>query len=107
MAPSKLNSTDACGNGDVCYPCPQPDNGFTDSLAVVHSEKAVEEFLQQTPIPGTDDHLVEFSEALRTVAKALRRAAEGKASAQAEASEWKRRYELERARNQQLEHKGF
>jgi len=41
------------------------------------------------------------------VAKALRRAAEGKASAQAEAAEWKRRFELERARNQQLERKGF
>lgn len=41
------------------------------------------------------------------VAKALRRAAEGKAFAQAEAAEWKRKYELERARNLQLEHKGF
>lgn len=40
------------------------------------------------------------------VAKALRRAAEGKASAQAEAVEWKRKYELERARNLTLEHKG-
>ena len=33
----------------------------------------------------------------------MRRAAEGKAAGQAEALEWKRRYELERARNQQLE----
>ncbi|XVE78921.1 hypothetical protein DITRI_Ditri14bG0016800 [Diplodiscus trichospermus] len=66
---------------------------------------AVEEFLQQTPVEGMDEHLVEFSEALRTVAKALRRAAEGKASAQAEAAEWKRRYELERTRNMQMEHK--
>lgn len=41
------------------------------------------------------------------VAKALRRAAEGKASAQAEAAEWKRKFELERARNLQLELKGF
>lgn len=41
------------------------------------------------------------------VAKALRRVAEGKASAQAEAAEWKRKYELERARNLHLEHKGF
>ena len=41
------------------------------------------------------------------VGKALRRAAEGKASAQAEASEWKRKYELERARNLQLENKGL
>jgi len=41
------------------------------------------------------------------VAKALRRVAEGKASAQAEAAEWKRKYELEKARNLQLERKGF
>ena len=41
------------------------------------------------------------------VAKALRQAAEGKASAQAEAAEWKRRFELQMAQNQQLEHKGF
>ena len=40
------------------------------------------------------------------VAKALRRAAEGKAYAQVEATEWKRKYELERARNLQLERKG-
>lgn len=41
------------------------------------------------------------------VAKALRRVTEGKASAQAEAAEWKRKYELERARNLELEQKGF
>lgn len=41
------------------------------------------------------------------VAKALRRVTEGKASAQAEAAEWKRKYELERARNLQLEQKGY
>lgn len=40
------------------------------------------------------------------VAKALRRAAEGKAAAQAEAAEWKRRYELERTRNLQMERRG-
>lgn len=32
---------------------------------------------------------------------------EGKASAQSEAAEWKRKYEIEKARNLQLEHKGF
>lgn len=42
----------------------------------------------------------------KAVAKALRQAAEGKASALAEAAEWKRKYELERERNQNLEHKG-
>lgn len=36
------------------------------------------------------------------VAKALRGSAEGKALAQAEAAEWKRRYELERSKNQDL-----
>ncbi|CAN1263954.1 NAD(H) kinase 1 [Linum perenne] len=100
MAPSKLNSTDA--SGDVNCPSPRPENGvsdFSDSLSLFHSEKAVQELLEGTPLQGNDDHLVEFSEALRTVAKALRRAAEGKASAQAEAAEWKRRYELEMARN--------
>ncbi|XP_011032051.1 PREDICTED: NAD(H) kinase 1-like isoform X2 [Populus euphratica] len=106
MAPSKLNSTDPHGNGDANFSSSQPDNGSSDSLTLFHSEKAVQELLQQTPIQQTDDHLIEFSEALRTVAKALRRAAEGKASAQAEAAEWKRRFELERARNQQREHKG-
>ncbi|CAI0412521.1 unnamed protein product, partial [Linum tenue] len=100
MAPSKPHSTVASGDANV--PCSRPENGvseFSDSLSLFHSEKAVQELLQQTPILGTDDHLIEFSEALRTVAKALRRAAEGKASAQAEAAEWKRRYELEMARN--------
>ncbi|KAJ8449450.1 hypothetical protein Cgig2_002247 [Carnegiea gigantea] len=43
---------------------------------------------------------------MRTVAKVLRHAAEGKASAQAEAAEWKRKYELEKARNLQMEQKG-
>lgn len=103
MAPSKLNSTDSCGHGDVSFSCSQLDN----SLSLFHSENAVQELLQQTPIQGTDEHLIEFSEALRTVAKALRRAAEGKASAQAEAAEWKRRYELERERNQRLQRKEY
>ncbi|XP_021616394.1 probable NAD kinase 1 isoform X4 [Manihot esculenta] len=107
MAPSKLNSTDSCGNGDASFSCSQPDNGLNDSLSLFHSEKAVQELLQQNLIQGTDDHLIEFSEALRTVAKALRRAAEGKASAQAEAAEWKRRYELERERNLRLQRKGY
>lgn len=41
------------------------------------------------------------------VAKALRRVTEGKASALAEAAEWKRKYELARAQNLQLEQKGY
>lgn len=97
MAPSKLNP-----NGDASVSCSQPENGLID---LFNSEKAVQELLQQPPVQGIDDHLIEFSEALRTVAKALRRVSEGKASAQAEAAEWKRKYELERARNLQLERK--
>nr|XP_043609641.1 NAD(H) kinase 1 [Erigeron canadensis] len=81
------------------------ENGPSDSLSLVNSEKAVKEVIEQPLVEGIDDHLVEFSEAMRTVGKALRRAAEGKASAQAEAAEWKRKYELERQRNLQLESK--
>ncbi|XP_034211129.1 NAD(H) kinase 1 isoform X2 [Prunus dulcis] len=102
MAPSKVNSA-----GDASVSCSQPENGFLNSLSLLSSEKAVQELLQQSPVQSTDDHLIEFSDAMRTVAKALRRAAEGKASAQAEAAEWKRKYELERARNLHLEHKGY
>lgn len=79
------------------------ENGFSDSLSLLNSEKAVQELIQQPLLQGIDDHLFEFSEALRTVAKALRKVSEGKASAQAEAAEWKRKYELERVRNLQLE----
>ncbi|TYI10357.1 hypothetical protein E1A91_A09G122500v1 [Gossypium mustelinum] len=105
MSPSKLDSTDSFGHEEASVSCSKPENGCVDSLSIFHSEKAVEELLQQTPVAGMDEHLIEFSEALRTVAKALRRAAEGKASAQAEAAEWKRRYELERTRNIQMERK--
>ncbi|XP_034687558.1 NAD(H) kinase 1 isoform X3 [Vitis riparia] len=103
MAPSKLNPNTLSGQGDASVSCSQPENGLID---LFNSEKAVQELLQQPPVQGIDDHLIEFSEALRTVAKALRRVSEGKASAQAEAAEWKRKYELERARNLQLERKG-
>lgn len=70
------------------------------------SGRAQHEFLQQSPVEPMDDHLVEFSETLRTVAKAMRRVAEGKAHAQEEAAEWKRKYELERLRNLLLEQRG-
>ncbi|XP_047250374.1 probable NAD kinase 1 isoform X2 [Capsicum annuum] len=96
MSPNKHTSN---GNASVL----PPENGFSDSLSMLNSEKAVEELIQQPILHGIDDHLIEFAEALRTVAKALRQAAEGKASSQAEASEWKRKYELERSRNLQLE----
>ncbi|KAA8549782.1 hypothetical protein F0562_001466 [Nyssa sinensis] len=98
ISPSQLKSN---GNASAS----QQENGFVDSLSLLHSERAVQELIQEPLVQGTDDHLIEFSEAMQTVAKALRQVAEAKASAQAEAAEWKRKYELERARNLQLEHK--
>ncbi|XP_076895582.1 NAD(H) kinase 1-like isoform X2 [Bidens hawaiensis] len=98
MAPESFNSNGNASN--LPY-----ENGFHDSLSILNSEKAVKELVEQPLVEGIEDHLVEFSEAMRTVGKALRRAAEGKASAQAEASEWKRKYELERQKNLQLENK--
>lgn len=100
MSPSNFSS-----NGNATFF--QAENGYSDSLSLLNSEKAVLELAQQPLIDGIDDHLIEFSEAMRTVAKVLRHAAEGKASAQLEATEWKRRYELERERNLQLEQKGI
>ncbi|KAF8403775.1 hypothetical protein HHK36_011880 [Tetracentron sinense] len=101
-----LEDQDSCGKGNASLTCSHQENGFVDSPSLFNSEKAVqEELLEQSHVKGIDDHLIEFSEAMRTVAKALRRVAEGKASAQAEAAEWKRKYELERARNLQQEHK--
>ncbi|KAI3905608.1 hypothetical protein MKX01_036517 [Papaver californicum] len=83
----------------------QTASGLTESHSTLASAKAVLDCLQQSVVKGVDDHPVEFSETLRTVAKALRRVAERKASAKAEAAEWKRKYELERTRNLQQEHK--
>ncbi|GJM88465.1 hypothetical protein PR202_ga04529 [Eleusine coracana subsp. coracana] len=73
----------------------QTENGTITTVSSAESEKAAYAFIPQTPIKSTDAHLFEFSEAMRTVAKTLRRVAEGKAAAQAEAAEWKRKYELE------------
>ncbi|XP_011080363.1 NAD(H) kinase 1 [Sesamum indicum] len=99
MSPS--NPTSANVNASMS----PAENGCVDSFSVLNSEQAVQELIQDSLLHGIDDHLIEFSEALRTVAKALRRVTEGKASAQAEAAEWKRKYELERARNLQFEQK--
>ena len=41
---------------------------------------------------------------MEAVAKTLRRVAEGKAAAQAEAAEWKHKYELEMASNEHKRH---
>ncbi|KAK1390797.1 hypothetical protein POM88_018975 [Heracleum sosnowskyi] len=95
MSPSTCSSNEQNGIS------PPEENDSVDPLSLFNSEKAV----QELPIvQGTDNHLIEFSEALITVTKALRQVAQGKASAQIEAAEWKRKYELERARNRQLEH---
>ncbi|GLJ13752.1 hypothetical protein SUGI_0219500 [Cryptomeria japonica] len=68
-------------------------------------EKVLQDNLQHSAIGTMDNHLVEFTEELRTVAKALKRVADGKARAQEEAVEWKRKYELEKLRNLQLQEK--
>nr|DAD29646.1 TPA_asm: hypothetical protein HUJ06_031114 [Nelumbo nucifera] len=107
MSPREATSNDFCGQGSSSGTFSHPENGYRDSSSASDSEKVVLEFLQQTSVKGMDEHLVEFSEALRTVAKALRRVAEGKASAQAEAAEWKRKYELERTRSLMKERLAF
>ena len=54
---------DALGNGDANSLGSNPES----SSSLAQSEKAVEELLtQQTPMLATDDHLIEFSEALRS-----------------------------------------
>jgi hypothetical protein len=45
----------------------------------------------------TDGHNMTHNLHVEAVAKTLRQVAEGKAAAQAEAAEWKRKYELEKA----------
>lgn len=56
------------------FPCHQgnasaapKENGFTCSFSLLSSEKAVEDFVQQPLDQGIDDHLFEFSEALRSM----------------------------------------
>ncbi|KAJ8622711.1 hypothetical protein MRB53_031240 [Persea americana] len=105
MTPLQQISRESAAKGNSSETCSQSEeNGFADadSFHMLNSENVVQEYLLRPPIMAIDDHLVEFSEALRTVAKALRRVAEEKAAAQAEACEWKRKYELERAHNLQL-----
>ncbi|KAG2619576.1 hypothetical protein PVAP13_3NG113000 [Panicum virgatum] len=80
----------------------QTENG--DITKVNSVERAAYAFIPQTPIRSTDAHLEEFSEAMRTVAKTLRQVVEGKAAAQAEAAEWKRKYEVEVASKEHKHH---
>eukprot|EP00252_Welwitschia_mirabilis_P025954 TRINITY_DN8302_c0_g1_i1.p1 TRINITY_DN8302_c0_g1~~TRINITY_DN8302_c0_g1_i1.p1 ORF type:complete len:534 (+),score=96.31 TRINITY_DN8302_c0_g1_i1:449-2050(+) len=79
---------------------------WSETWAGKRPERPVQDFLQHSGVETMDEHLVEFSEALRTVAKAMRRVSEGKARAQQEAAEWQRKYELEKMRNALLEKKG-
>ena len=48
----------------------QRENGsistVSSTVSSLESEKAAYEFLAQTPIKSTDEHLVEFSEAMRS-----------------------------------------
>lgn len=45
---------------------PPAENGCLDSTSVLSSEKSIEELIQQPPLQGIEDNLVEFSEALRS-----------------------------------------
>ncbi|KAL0928976.1 hypothetical protein M5K25_000915 [Dendrobium thyrsiflorum] len=83
---------------------PLEESGFSNMSSSLNPARGDHEFFEDPPTRALDEHLVEFSEALRTVAKALRQVAEGKASAQAEAAIWKRKYELEKERNSSLKH---
>lgn len=74
-------------------------NGWIHSC----SQRSVEEHLQETTIGDGGTHLVEFSNAMRAVEKALRQVAASKGRAQDEAAEWKRKYEMERLRAASLE----
>lgn len=42
------------------------ENGFVDSLSPKNSEKAVQEMIKPL-VQGTDDHLIEFSEVMRSM----------------------------------------
>jgi len=63
--------------------------------------------IQNTNLPFTIKILIVINLCdFEAVAKALRRVAEGKAAAQSEAAEWKRKYELETAHKQHSKIKG-
>lgn len=57
---AKGNSSETCSQSE--------ENGFADadSFRMLNSENVVQEYLLQPPIRAIDDHLVEFSEALRS-----------------------------------------
>jgi len=106
-SPGQLISQLASGRGDANENISQREEDDIVLLPAVESKKASQQHLQHSSLGTMDDHLVEFSEELSTIAKALRRVAEDKAAAQEEATKWKRKYELEKSRNLQLQRKEF
>ncbi|BBN13160.1 NAD+ kinase [Marchantia polymorpha subsp. ruderalis] len=76
--------------------------GWASLSAGVGSQRNLQEYFQESTAADEDSHLVEFSDALQTVARALRQVADSKARTQDEAAEWKRKYELEVVRCQHL-----
>eukprot|EP01018_Ginkgo_biloba_P030341 Gb_38664 [translate_table: standard] len=109
MARKQLIAQSSLGRGDSNVSLSQMEEDDvrfgSDGWSMGQSERALQEYLQQSAVEVMDDHLLEFSETIRTVAKAMRQVAEGKAHAQEEAAEWKRKYELERLRNLFLQQK--
>ncbi|XP_048139286.1 NAD(H) kinase 1-like isoform X1 [Rhodamnia argentea] len=63
------------------------------SSSKINSAKAIQEPLQQNPAQDNDDRLRESTDALRTIAEASKQAAEEKDPPQADAAEWKGKFE--------------
>jgi len=57
---------DSCLQENASVPPSPHENESSDSLSLFCSEKAVQEILQP-PLQGIDEHLVEFSEAMRSM----------------------------------------
>ncbi|KAG7023848.1 NAD(H) kinase 1 [Cucurbita argyrosperma subsp. argyrosperma] len=74
MSPVKLTS------GEGNFSSTMAENGFSNATSLLNSEKAVQELLQRSPLMETDDHLIEFSEALRRQPPAERNGYDSKRS---------------------------
>ena len=61
--PTKLLLIQGEGN----FSSTMAENGFSNATSLLNSEKAVQELLQRSPLMETDEHLIEFSEALRSM----------------------------------------
>lgn len=53
--------------GEGNFSGPMADNGLFNANSLLNSEKAVQELIERSPLMETDDHLIEFSEALRSM----------------------------------------